>query len=720
MDHHPQPGDAGRAGGDGRPRLLALWLLIACLFTLVQVRQSLHGGRLALPPTFDDVGFLRDGQERLQAFFDRGPVALLTGVVEKTPHSPWSSGLAAAAFLFFGMREWAPAAANGLLVLAVLLWLDRRARGLPARWTLLAGAILLTWPLLGQAVENFRPDLACGLATAALAFYVVRRRWLGAAPRRHYLAGFGFALALLIKPTISPVTSLIVIAALAAATLTDLARGAERRPGPIAAAWARCLGTGVVLAAPYYALAWPHLSRYIYRNTFGELKDLWSLRLSGSEQALYYLSGDGGRMMLSGWLYLWLALAAAALAVALVRRARSALARVPAVAAVIIVSYLAVTLPAHKNPFLGAVVPGLLLFAAVEMMVYLAREATPRLTTIAGRWLLVALLAAAIFGFRWPYQLTTGGPLTAEENRRHRQVLETVYRDLRPAGVEKTRVFFTQISAFLNPPLLEYRAGLDRLRGFSSHDLQLSERPLYLDHELREADHVIAFSPGNPNAMKWLPGSETQSSILERLDADPEFALAGIYGTPHDGEVYLFTRTVGFRGLRGLSGLGPLEGPYPQWDLHTRVRWAMGPVSRFEVRLPADARVRLKWDARADFPDQTMTFKVSGRNLHRHAFSAPGVFEHGEVLHDLSAGRHLVEIEHSHWNTPSEQDGRPRAVLMRTFTVLPYFDSSAILGPEEEGPIHPESDPSDPSDPSDMSDPSDPSDTSDRPDTSGE
>ena len=292
-------------------------------------------------------------------------------------------------------------------------------------------------------------------------------------------------------------------------------------------------------------------------------------------------------------------------------------------------------------------------------------------------------------GFRWPYQLTLGGPLTADENRQHRQLLETVYRDLRPVGVDKTRVFFTQISAFLNPPLLEYRAGLDRVRGFSGHDLQLSERPLYLDHELEEADHVIAFSPDNPNAMQWLPGSETQSSILERLDADPDFALAGIYGTPHDGEVYLFTRTTGFRGLRGLSGLGPLEGPYPQWNLHTRLRWAMGPVTRFEVRLAADARVRIKWDARADFPDQTITVKVSGHAVHRHAFSTPGVFEQGEVVHDLSAGRHLVELEHSHWNIPSEQDNRPRAVLLRTFTMLPYFDSSVILA----SPIQQSADP---------------------------
>ncbi len=672
------------AGGDRRRRLgVLLCLPVPTLFTLVQVRHSLHGGRLAMPPTYDDVAFLRDGQIRLQAFFDRGPAAAAADVVRTAPHSPWSSGLAAAAFLVFGMHEWAPAAANGLLVLGVLLWLRHRGRRVPRPWLLAAGAILLTWPLLGQAVENFRPDVACGLVTAALAVAIVREPWADAGPRRHYLAGLAFALALLIKPTISPVTSLIVVAALAAATLTDLVR--ERpRPGwrKVAAAWTRCLGTGAALAAPYYSVAAAHLAPYMYRNTFGELKDVWSPRLSGSEQALYYLSGAGGRLMLASWLGLWLALAAAAGLAVLLRRDRSAFARVPAVAAVIAVSYAAVTLPAHKNPFLGVVLPCLLLVTAIEMMVYLAADRPAaggwRRVRTAGRLVLAALLLAGVATYRWPYQLTEGGPPPAHEVRAHRQLLETVYRDLRHVGGEKTRVFFTQISAFLNPSVLEYRAGRDRLRGFVSRDLQLSREPLELEREMALADHVIAFSPGNRNAMEWLPGAETQRSILERLGADPEFVLAGIYGTPNGGEVYLFTRATGFRGLRPLAGLGPLEGPYPQWGLHYRVRWAMGPVTRFEVRLPAAARVRLAWDARADFPDQTMALKVSGRGVQSHRFGPPGVFEHGEVLQDLAAGRHLVELEHSHWHPPSASDDRPRAVLLRNFTVLPFYESSSI------------------------------------------
>ncbi len=675
--------DIHQSSGMPRRQFL-LWLLIASLFTLVQVRQSMHGGRLALPPTYDDVAFLRDGQVRLQTFFDRGPAVAAADALTKAPHSPWSSYLAAAAFLTFGMHEWAPAAANGLLVLGVLLWIGHRARRLSPAWQLIAGATLLTWPLLGQAVENFRPDIACGLVTAALALTIVTEPWLGATPRRHYLAGLGFALALLIKPTISPVTSLIVVTALSASTLTDLFR---QRPGrrrrEVVAAWARCLGTGALLATPYYLVAADHLAPYVYRNTFGELKDVWSPRLEGGEQALYYLSGAGGRLMLASWLGLWVVLAAAALVAALLSRDRPAFARLPAVAAVLAASYAAVTLPAHKNPFLGAVLPCLLLLTAVEMTVYLAGAGGSHGWRAAGRWVLAGLLVAGVATYRWPYQLTEGGPLPTHEVRQHRQLLETVYRDLRHVGGEKTRVFFTQISPFLNPSVLEYRAGLDRLQRFTSRDLQLSKEPLELEREMALANHVISFSRGNRNAMEWLPGAETQRSILDRLGADPEFVLVGIYGTPKVGEVYLFSRATGFRGIRSLAGLGPLEGPYPQWGLNFRVRWAMGPVTRFEVRLPAAARVRLAWDARADFPDQTMTLRISGRPVHSHVFSAPSVFEHGEILQDLAAGRHLVEIEHSHWHEPSERDDRPLAVLLRNFTVLPFLEASSIADPED-------------------------------------
>ncbi len=685
-------------------RHLVLWLLIASLFTLVQVRQSLHGGRLAMPPTFDDVGFLRDGQIRLQVLFEQGPVAAVGDALRSPPHSPWSTYLASAAFLAFGVREWAPAAANGLLVLGVLLWLAHRGRGLPMRWLLVAAGGLLTWPLLGQAVENFRPDVASGLVTAATVLYILGKPWIGAGPRRHYSAGLGFALALLIKPTISPVMAVIVVAALSAATLTDLALERRNRSfRSIAAAWTRCLGTGAVLAAPYFVLSAQHLSAYVYRNTFGELKEVWSPKLTGGEQTFYYLTGAGGRLMLASWLGLWVALAVAALVVALGRRDRAALVRVPGIIAVVAVSYAVVTLPAHKNPFLGSVLPCLLLLTAIEMMVYLANGSrsaagAPVRWTRGGRWVLAALLVAGLAFFRWPYQLTAGGPLPPHESRQHRQLLETVYHDLRHAGGEKTRVFFTQISAFLNPPLLEYRAGLDRLHGFTSRDLQLSKEPLFLEHELSVADHVIAFSPENPNAMEWLPGAETQESILERLGADPEFALTGIYGTVNGVEAYVFPRATGFRGIRALAGLGPLEGPYPQWGLHTRVRWAMGPVTRFEIRLPRAARVRLAYDARADFPDQSMTLKASGRDVHRHLFGPPGTFERGEAFFDLVAGRHVLEIEHSHQHSPSEQDDRPRAVLLRTFTVLPFFDASTVQNPAEEGPVHPESDRSDRSD----------------------
>ena len=39
------------------------WVLATLLFTAIQVRQSLHGGRLALPPTFGDIaqGDVRPG-----------------------------------------------------------------------------------------------------------------------------------------------------------------------------------------------------------------------------------------------------------------------------------------------------------------------------------------------------------------------------------------------------------------------------------------------------------------------------------------------------------------------------------------------------------------------------------------------------------------------------------------------------------------------------------
>ena len=175
---------------------------------------------------------------------------------------------------------------------------------------------------------------------------------------------------------------------------------------------------------------------------------------------------------------------------------------------------------------------------------------------------------------------------------------------------------------------------------------------------------VVAFSPDNPNLLRWLPDAGGERPL------EAGFEVARTYPTPQGGDVSLLVRIRGFRGFTPLDGLGPVEGPYPQWQLPHLVRWALGPTTRLEIDSATAGRARLIFEGRSSFPDQTVTVKVADRVVGSHHFDQPEGFERFVLDLDLAAGRQVVELAHSHWFPPSETDARRRAVLLRTLVAL--------------------------------------------------
>src|SRR5689334_4706711 len=101
-------------------RRIGLYLVLSALFTMIMVNYSLRYGRLAVGPTDDDCNYMVDALQRLNILF-HSPKQFAHNLIQFPPHSPFSSALAIVAFLVFGLHQWAPYVANGLIVFMMLL-----------------------------------------------------------------------------------------------------------------------------------------------------------------------------------------------------------------------------------------------------------------------------------------------------------------------------------------------------------------------------------------------------------------------------------------------------------------------------------------------------------------------------------------------------------------------------------------------------------------------
>jgi len=195
---------------------------IAVVFTSAIVQYSLRDGRLVIPPSFDDVGYMADGATRLCNFYQMGALPAFQNYVQDPPHSPYSTLLATAAFAVFGIRDWAPYAANGLLILAYLAFADHLLRGLPIWQKLLATVVLLSVPISAMAVHEFRPDHASALLIVLGGILILERPFITASWRRLLTIGAIFGLALLTKTPTFPATLAMMFGTLFLGVAADL------------------------------------------------------------------------------------------------------------------------------------------------------------------------------------------------------------------------------------------------------------------------------------------------------------------------------------------------------------------------------------------------------------------------------------------------------------------------------------------------------------------
>ena len=278
------------------------------------------------------------------------------------------------------------------------------ARPVPIGQATLLAIALLSVPLVGHTLMDFRPDMICGRAIIAVGtlWIVLREDWISSG-RDQVLAGIIFAMALWAKPSVFHLTIILFGSAMLLASLRHLYRRELWEP---MLAMIVTVGTAVVLSLPYYFLKLSETLTYIWQIALGPQAHVWYICNIFTDHLLFYLIGLYGGQSLGDWLYVGMLLGALIFFVAWRSRDRVSMLKAGHVVVLILVAYMAVTVPALKGPHgfpFAAIFLGGLALSCVTL--------ADRLGRMLGWALCIVLVAFAVWQFKWDYQLSYPGRL---------------------------------------------------------------------------------------------------------------------------------------------------------------------------------------------------------------------------------------------------------------------------------------------------------------------
>lgn len=514
-------------------------ILVSAAFTAIIIHYSFRFGRLRIYPLFDDSWYLADALRRIDHVYATSPMVFFADWIKNPPHSPYSSLLAFVAFLTLGIHDWAPYVANVFLVLAFVLFSDRIMAGTLAlcRWS--AMVLVLSTPVTGMAVHEFRPDIACALLTTMAMVAVLGTRLTARAETYPAVGGIFFGLALLAKPSVFPLTIIVLLWAMFAAMVREALleptqfapRAALRRAGVFVL-------IAMVLAAPHYLVGARSIAGYIYTVQIGSQADVYTMQAPFWQQALYYLSGPPARTMLGYHCFLMLAVFVLWALTLWFAGTRESMANTVAYSSAILVAYLGVTLNWQKSEFLGLAFQMSLVFFTVLIlrgMVDLEKGRGWRMP-----WARVMIVTTAIAGlmlFRWPAFLPQKDTARAEDIKRIDDgIMDAIVSS---SGSAPATIAVTTTGRALNVSLFNYFAMKRRL----PYDFEYLAAAGKMEEQRAawpSADFVIVGEPGNSESFKLQHSYGIQEQLIAALRARPDFAAIASIPTLNGKRIFIF------------------------------------------------------------------------------------------------------------------------------------------------------------------------------------
>lgn len=543
----PSPADAGAPARRSPPSALAhilAWLGLATVFTLLVVNYSLNRGKLIVPAHYDDVSYLRDGLHKLNLFYKGGLQGLAYSISLKPPHSPFATAVAFAGYAIFGIHDWAPYAANGIIILGLLAFTDHLTQGLPPWQKLAAFCFVLSVPIAAQCVYEFRPDIAVGLMTAAFIMLLLEQPLVRASRRYLVMAGVLLGITLLSKTSVFPITLTFAGSALLAATVRDrVLLGREVNLRSVGRAWSAILIPGLLIPLPYYLFNRHEIYYYITVNALGANSDIWKLHASRSTHLLYYLTGEGSRVMLGrDFKFMMCVLIAGLVAVGL-RRRQPEICRAACYLVLLATTYAVPTSNPIKDAYLAVVFDFLLVFVSllIARAFLTTRKSGLVRTGSAVVWTLLVL--ASVYLDKWPMYW---GEVTRPDTVRRNAYMRDLYEGILSHDPARTGQVLIGVSGvFVNADGLGYMADKDGMTSINFVSDFTDNNLAHFEQLLDKSQFVIIGDADNPEDDPHTPYSAMLDRTVPMVRSRHDFELIATCPTQDGKNYYLYQRRTG-------------------------------------------------------------------------------------------------------------------------------------------------------------------------------
>jgi hypothetical protein len=647
---------------------------ILVLAALVFLRHSELAGRLADDLTYDDVGYAYDAAARLFLLSGQGVGAFFASIIEDPPHSIFSTSLALVAFMVGGVNEFSLYFSNVIILIALGIFVSYELRKANVTTLSIALIFLLVSPMAYRAIHDFRPDIALGLATAAMVILFIKGM-LGDNSASVRRAGVLFGACLLIKPTFFAHTIAIAVflAGLSIGNNLLAQRGLTLWPRMQTSRVVWFFGIGFLIALPYVVLNGIQVFDYFWTNTRGEISGIWSYSENTPFVELVR-SFFSITFNLIGYHLIAATLVACASMGVLIAYGSSHDAKASALQLLVaLVSLSIIIYGRHKNEYFLASFQWIVLLTAVfsyAKAVELLRNG--RALQLNGLMLVIsAVLLFANSGIKhWThsYEASRNG---GSWNQR---VFDTIRDDVlehRTEPLSRRPVVFVSFSGPISGDSLRWIGYRDRF--------QLEVSSTYTSNSLDAArstalaaDYVVVPNQVKANYYSWLPSGEIQSEFIEWIFSSQHFEPVGELES--DSNYFVYRRKAATEyskdvvivdGLATLDGFLPQEGPYPQWSLPV-VRWMISEHSRLCVFGSRDGAYQLKLSMKAEH-DGAMKVELNGGDEIGNVSLRQGAFRSDEFGFKATGSSFCVDF---HYQSEHRALGE-RLVLFSSIEIRP-------------------------------------------------